>query len=392
MFKKLRGEIQMKRFIYVLLAIMLAFSNTVSLALTKEEELQNTKDKISKTQSELKQNEAEQKSVRKEINNLDLSINNTQEQITTTKTDIATVEQNIEKKKEEIAEAQAEYDAKYELRKNRMVAYYKNGTISLEEQVSKIESEPDKMYMESAIARVVDYDTNLINEIEEARIALEKKKAEFEDENLRLAELKSYLEVKLASLNETLELRSAYLKELEDDHAELEKAEDEMKEQADKLTQEIREAQAAAQRANQTSSTYVGGKMTWPLPGHYTITSPFGMRFHPVLKQNRLHTGVDIAGYNCNGSKVVAAADGVVIVSKYNTAYGNYIVIDHGGGITTLYAHSSRLVAKVGDKVKAGQEIMKVGTTGYSTGPHLHFEVRENGNYVNPLNGYIRVP
>ena len=379
----------MKRLVSLLIAMTILFSFSFSIADTKEQQLKDKKEEISKTQDQIIENEKKQNEVRDQIKAIDVNINNTKEYIANTKREIASVEKDIAKTKAEIEVAQAEYDRNYELRKSRMVAYYKNGTISLEEQVSKIESEPDKMYLEKAIERVVSYDTNLIDELERQRIALEKKKAKFEEENNRLAELKADLEVRLSDLNKTLATREAYLKALEEDHSALEKAEDEMKAEADRLTKEIQAAAAAAAKQNKTSTKYTGGKMTWPLPGHYTITSPFGMRFHPILKQNRLHTGVDIAGYNCNGSKVVAAADGVVIVAKYSSSYGNYIVLDHGGGITTLYAHSSKLIVSVGDRVKAGQEIMKVGSTGYSTGPHLHFEVRENGNYVNPLNGYI---
>ena len=380
----------MKRVICFILALIMISHSSLSIAATsKEQQLKDKKTEISKTQDKIKQNENEQKSVRSEINSLDININETEAEISKTRNRITTVEENIELTKKDIEVAQAEYDKKYELRKDRTVAYYKCGTVSLEESVSKIDNEPDRMYMEKAIGRIVSYDTELIDELERERIELENKKKLLEDQSKELDELRISLESKLKSLNDTLAKREKYLKNLESDHAELEKAEDQMKQEADKLTKEIQEAQAAAARAKQTSTKYTGGKMTWPLPGFYTITSPFGMRFHPILKQNRLHTGVDIAGYNCNGSKVVAAADGVVLVSKYNSAYGNYIVIDHGGGITTLYGHSSKLEVKVGDKVKAGQEIMKVGTTGYSTGPHLHFEVRENGNYVNPLNGYI---
>ena len=91
-----------------------------------------------------------------------------------------------------------------------------------------------------------------------------------------------------------------------------------------------------------------------------------------------------------NGANVVAANSGTVIKATYSTAYGNYIVIDHGGGITTLYGHSQKLLVKTGDKVSRGQAIMLVGMTGYATGPHVHFEVRENGKYVNPLDGYLK--
>ena len=202
---------------------------------------------------------------------------------------------------------------------------------------------------------------------------------------MRCADLKKDLEIKLADLNDTVKVRTQYLSKLEKDHTALEKAEKELNAEADRLTKEL-----AAQASNSKTSTYKGGKMTWPLPGHYVITSKFGNRLHPVLKKYSLHTGVDIAVSGCNGDPVVAAAAGTVIKATYSKAYGNYVVIDHGGGITTLYAHSSKLVVKAGDKVSAGQEIMKVGTTGYSTGPHLHFEVRENGTYLNPLDGWIK--
>jgi len=373
----------MKKLLCFILAFSMLFS-TVIAATSKEQQLKDTKNSITQAQNQIKQNESQQKSVRTEINNLETNINTTEAQIDDTKKEIMQVEQIIKDTEEDIKITQANYDKNYELRKSRMVAYYKEGSVSLEESVSKIKNEPDKMYMERAIEKVVQYDTSLIDALERDRIALEEKKAKLDEENLRLASLKESLEVKLASLNATVEKRTEYLSVLKNDHKELEKSIDDMKAEADRLSKEI----AAAQSKN---TKYIGGKMTWPLPGSYTITSPFGNRLHPVLKVYKLHTGVDIAGNNCNGKPVVAAADGTVIVSKYSNSYGNYIVIDHGGGITTLYAHSSKLEVSVGQKVKAGQEIMKVGTTGYSTGPHLHFEVRENGKYVDPIGkGYIR--
>ena len=373
----------MKRLICFMLAMAMLLSS-VTIAASMEQQLKNTQDKISSTKSQIKQNEKEQKSVLGEINSLENSINTTENEIEDTQKKIATVESNIQSTEEIIEVKQEEYDKNYELRKERMVAYYKVGSVSLEESVHKIQDEPDRMYMEKAVEKVVAYDTELINELERQRIALEEKKAELDEEKKELASLKEDLEVKLASLNTTMEKRTQYLSVLETNHAELEKSVDKMNAEADKLTKEI----AAAASKN---TKYTGGKMVWPLPGAYTITSPFGNRLHPVLKVYKLHTGVDIAGYNVNGKPVVAAAAGTVIVAQYNSAYGNYVVIDHGGGITTLYAHSSKLLVKKGDVVKAGQEIMKVGTTGYSTGPHLHFEVRENGTYVDPIGkGYIK--
>lgn len=140
------------------------------------------------------------------------------------------------------------------------------------------------------------------------------------------------------------------------------------------------------QDSNQSGgSQNTGSTLTWPVPGYYTITSRYGNRWHPVHEENRFHTGIDISGSGINGKNVVAAADGVVILSQYYGGYGNTVVIDHGGGMTTLYAHGSELLVSVGQKVSRGQAIMKVGSTGVSTGPHLHFEVRINGSHTNPL-------
>ena len=133
---------------------------------------------------------------------------------------------------------------------------------------------------------------------------------------------------------------------------------------------------------------YKGGTMKWPIEGHYTITSNYGMRTHPITGVYKLHTGVDISA--TTGDNFTAIADGIVVKAGYNTAYGNMVIIDHGGGVQTLYAHGSEIIAQLGQEVKAGDVVLKVGSTGYSTGPHAHFEVRINGETVNPLN-YIKM-
>lgn len=132
-----------------------------------------------------------------------------------------------------------------------------------------------------------------------------------------------------------------------------------------------------------------GGKLLWPVPSSHTVTSPFGMRFHPVTGTYKMHTGIDIAANT--GDEIVAAADGVVTTSGPYGGYGNTVVIDHSGGISTLYAHNSQVLVKVGDVVKKGQKIALAGSTGIATGSHLHFEVRVSGTPVNPL-GDINVP
>ena len=130
-------------------------------------------------------------------------------------------------------------------------------------------------------------------------------------------------------------------------------------------------------------SEYIGGTMAWPVPGYTRITSSYGMREHPITGVYKLHSGVDIGAPR--GTSFIAANDGIVTKAEYNTAYGNMVIVDHGGGISTLYAHGDEISVEVGQTVKRGDEVLKVGTTGYSTGYHAHFEVRINGQTVEPL-------
>ena len=131
------------------------------------------------------------------------------------------------------------------------------------------------------------------------------------------------------------------------------------------------------------NSPYVGGEFTWPCPASRYISSSFGNRLHPTLKVWKFHTGVDIGC--AAGKDIVAAASGRVIMSQWYGGYGNCVMIDHGGGIVTLYGHASKLLVSTGATVKRGQTIALVGSTGRSTGPHLHFEVRKDGEYIDPM-------
>jgi len=155
----------------------------------------------------------------------------------------------------------------------------------------------------------------------------------------------------------------------------LESQVDELNQYAAELSDKIRKAQS--------NEAYVGGVFAWPSPGYERITSSFGYRIHPILKTRKLHTGIDI-GVPANNT-IVAANDGTVIHSNWLGGYGKAIMIDHGGNMVTLYGHNNTLLVAMGDKVKKGQTIAKSGSTGMSTGPHLHFEVRKDGNYIDPM-------
>lgn len=375
----------MKRFIAFVFALSIISSTVLASSTTVKNQLNNTTTQIKDAQKDLKENKAEQKDVLKQIDTLDQNINSTETKITTTKDEIARVEKNIKIAEENILYMEGEYDKKYEQRKNRMVSYYKDGSNSLWDIAYDTDDPTEFMYRERLIERILEYDDNLMKEIELEKESIDREKQNLESNKVALAELKSNLEVKLAELNDTVQIRTKYLGQLKTDQKDLEKSIDALQKKADELEAELKRIASSS-----TNSKYTGGTMTWPLPGYYGISSYFGNRLHPVLKVYKMHTGVDIAGAGCNGKNVVAAANGKVITAGWISGYGYTVMIDHGGGIVTLYAHSQKLLVKKGDTVKAGDVIMLVGSTGYATGPHVHFEVRVNGKYVNPLDGYIK--
>jgi len=162
----------------------------------------------------------------------------------------------------------------------------------------------------------------------------------------------------------------------------LQRREDELEKKSKQLEKEIKDLTAKS-----SAAAYNGGSMKWPVPGYNSISSRFGNRMHPVYKVMKLHTGIDIGAPR--GVNIVAAKGGTVISAGWQGGYGNTVIIDHGGGITTLYGHCSKLLVQKGDKVKEGAAIAKVGSTGVSTGNHLHFEVRKSGTPVNPVPNYL---
>ncbi|MBQ3107224.1 MAG: peptidoglycan DD-metalloendopeptidase family protein [Firmicutes bacterium] len=223
--------------------------------------------------------------------------------------------------------------------------------------------------------RIYQNDMKLLSELEEQYTSLEQYRKElvtWQETLQRQLESKKQQQDQLEVSRGTVARLKA---SVESNNKVLESQVDVLNEEANSLTAEILKLQGTAD--------YVGGKMLWPTPASTRVTSKFGMRFHPILKKNKLHTGIDIGVGS--GNKVLAANAGTVIKAAWNNSYGYMVMIDHGGGIVTLYAHNSKLLVKKGDIVTRGQQVAVSGSTGMSTGPHLHFEVRLNGVYKDPL-------
>ncbi|MGE5587894.1 MAG: murein hydrolase activator EnvC family protein [Clostridia bacterium] len=206
-----------------------------------------------------------------------------------------------------------------------------------------------------------------------------KKKAKLQQERDNLARVQAQVKIQEAELAAKVREREAILSRVQSERARYEQALDELEEMSRELERAIRELQAREARAGKALPKWTG-KFVMPVTGR--ISSDFGMRFHPILKKSRFHSGMDIAVPT--GTLVRAAADGVVIYSGWVSGYGYTVIIDHGGGLSTLYGHNSSLLVKGGQSVLQGDRIAKSGSTGLSTGPHVHFEVRDNGTPVNP--------
>lgn len=240
---------------------------------------------------------------------------------------------------------------------------------------------------------IAESDEQIMEEMDAALCDAQLKSEYALQEALDMEAVAEQKQAELIELEGMIGKTEATLNEKEAELSKWEKKQEELEKESDRLDKEILRLQNELYAGNGSNGTPPPqGSMTWPYPGDYKIYSPYGKRFHPVYKVWRMHWGVDLGG--TYGNPIVAAADGTVIkvstpVHGQNTGgkdFGNYVVIDHGGGVSTLYAHCKWVDVSVGDEVVAGQKIARCGSTGTSTGPHLHFEVRVNGSRVNPAN------
>lgn len=320
---------------------------------TSQSQLQNELDNVEEAQDELS---AKMARVSGEIKTAQAKVDNLNYQINKTTSDISSTEKQIAKKKEQM-------QTREENLNERLVVMYKNGSVGFVDILLGSNSISEFITNMEMIQKIYENDVNILETLQQEYTELEEIKANLKEKKASLASQKTEL--------------AEEKKELDAKKKELEKEEDELKAEADRLTQELI-------KLMDKNSPYVGGEFTWPVPSSHYITSSYGNRLHPTLKVWKFHTGIDIGA--SSGKDIIAAASGKVIFSGWYGGYGNFIMVDHGGGIVSCYGHASKLISKKGDIVKRGQVIAKIGSTGRSTGPHLHFEVRENGDYVNPMN------
>jgi len=321
---------------------------------------------------------------------IDQQITLTEQEIVNTESQIAGYEALLSQTAYELEENRKAEEVQYELFCRRARVMEEAGTSSYWSVLFKAESFSDLLSRLSDVQEVMDYDQSVLDDLRQLQAQIKAKQEEQEELKAGQEAAKVSLEEKKADLDGQREEANALIQELT---SEVEAYEEDLKEiQAAEaaLQKEIKEKEEElARQLNWTAS--VGGYI-WPETKSKRITSPMGGRniHYPGASTN--HKGVDIGGVGYN-TNVLATKAGVVMTAKYNSSYGNYVVIFHGTGNTTLYAHMSSIKVKEGDSVSQGDVIGITGCTGVSTGPHLHYEITENGVRVDPLGylpGYIK--
>lgn len=352
-------------------------------------ELQNQKSNI---QEQLNQTNEELNNVNedltenlRQIQKLDENIQKNEESINNLNEEISNIETDIKKVEKELEDATIVYTKQKRLLDERLVEIYEAGDTNYLEIVLGAKNISDFFATYYIVSELTSYDVDLLEFVENKKDEIEQKKKKVDDQRQNLVNQKRTIAKTEIALSNTRVLRQNYISQLSQEEQELQAKIDEYNAQINSIETEIR----SLVKIVNFGEDYSGGTMQWPIAGHYTITSNYGMRVHPITGVYKLHTGVDISA--TLGTEFRAIANGVVVKAGYNSAYGNMVIIDHGGGVQTLYAHGSEIVATLGQVVNAGDVILKVGSTGYSTGPHAHFEVRVNGNPMNPLD-YVSIP
>lgn len=326
------------------------------------------------------------------VQELDKTVTDIQTKIETLTGQIAEKEAEIEQTKLELAEAEQDEADQYAAMQNRMQSLYEQGDTYYLELLSESGSFADFLNKLDYIEQLSQYDNNLLIEYQGVVEYVSLCKAKLEVEQEVLNETKAAAEAEQRAMEELIKQKEAEILAFENDIAKKEEIiaayEAEIAEQTSVI--EALEAAVAADRADLWGErVYNGGMFCWPAPSYTRISDDYGYRNHPILNVQQFHTGVDMAAPG--GTPILAAYDGAVVQAAYNSSMGNYVMIDHGSGLYTIYMHAQKLMVSAGDEVSRGEQIATVGTTGRSTGNHLHFSVRLNGSYVSPW-GYISKP
>ena len=357
----------------------------VKAAQEEKKKLQSAVSDVKKIKANLEKNKQD---LNLYITELDKNLTQIQANIESLNTQIETKEAQIDEKEKELDEALAVQQAQYEAMKKRIKFMYEKGDTLYLGMMLGAGSFSDMLNKAEYIESLSAYDRRMLDEYIEYSEYVEACKESLEAERDVLNETKATQEKEQDSLNELLKEKQSEISRVQSDINSQNAAINEYEEEITAQNEAIRVLEAAIaeekKKLQSEQTRYDGGKFCNPCPSVRRISDDYGNRIHPITGKQQFHSGIDMAAPG--GSPILAAYDGTVAAAAYSSSMGNYVMINHGDGLYTIYMHASALYVSKGQKVSKGQQIAAVGSTGRSTGNHLHFSVRLNGSYVSPWN------
>lgn len=363
----------------VLLMMLLVIGS--ALASELQEQQQQVQQQMEIQQEKTAEAKRKVESVSERLHRVQMELDNAQGEYGAIQTKLTGTEEQIKTNTAILTKAEKNLSERSQILNKRIRDIYQNGQLSYLDVLFGANDFGDFTTRMDILKRIMNKDIELIVKVKAERELILQKKEQLENDRQSILELKQAAVEKKSVIESSKKQQESLLASATSDRDAAEQAYQELLETSRKIEQMIRRSQAGNQ--GPTGGT---GSMMWPTDAT-EITSPYGWRTHPIWGTQRYHSGVDIgADY---GDSVRAADGGVVIYADWMGGYGKAVIIDHGNGISTLYGHNSQLLVSEGQRVRKGEVISRVGSTGDSTGPHLHFEVRQNGSPVDPMN-YVR--
>ncbi len=341
------------------------------------DELSQVESNIDDYESDLNQLQQEKSGLSRELSETQMEMQKVEEELSEARLSLELAELEVDQAADDLASAEAELDRRVDLLHRRIRAMYELGTVSYLEVLLSATDFVDLVRRFQMLTEIVDQDVSIVEAVSEQREKVEEykeewlvKKEEAAEWTARVAERKEKLDAQVASYESSLE-------QLSDREEEYRAAVDEKERRSEQIAQAITETQEELALAE--GIPY----LEWPMDeGAFRISSGYGMRYHPILGEQRMHSGIDMAAPT--GTTIRAAGDGTVLDVGWMGGYGLTVIVAHTSSVSTLYAHNSSTMVNPGDQVSTGQPIARCGATGMATGPHLHFEVRVDGQHENP--------
>lgn len=370
-------------------ALNLALSLLISLSVTGTALADDLEDQLADLQRQAEEQQAKTNEASAKVENVSERLRQIQEELRVAtaeyrevKGQLDSVEDKISDNTELLEKTEADLKVKNKKLQQRVRDIYINGQISYVDVLFGAKDFADLMTRMDVLKRIIKHDYDLIMKVKEEKATVENTRAQLEKDKSEAEVLVADAQAKKAKVEDKESEQQVLLDQAIYDRDTSERMYEEIMAASQEVANMIRRSQMSS--AGYSGAPAGAGGMIWPISG--PITSEFGWRTHPIFGTARFHSGLDIGGDY--GMPIYAAASGTVIYAGWISGYGNAVIIDHGGGVTTLYGHNDSLNVSEGENVAQGQVIAMCGSTGNSTGPHCHFEVRENGEPVSPY-GYL---